>query len=71
MSKHNKAKLEKQLRNEIYAARFEKEEPKERRPKKKPLPKYANWCRIEGHPASCSCVLPSRQEVIALSSRRR
>lgn len=71
MSKHNKAKLEKVERNEVYALRFKKKDKDERHGKKRPVAKFANWCRITGHPASCSCNLPSREEVVAASSRRR
>lgn len=64
MAKRN-LKKEKALRNEIYAKAHVKEKDDE---KKKPT--YANWCRVEGHPSSCSCTLPTREEVIAATRRR-
>lgn len=54
-----RANVEKRLRNEAYAKRFEKEDDQQNKPKKKGAPKdalYANWCRIEGHPHNCKCV---------------
>ena len=53
MSKHDKAKLEKRARNEIYAKKFAKE--KETRTKKK-FGTWAHWCRTKGHPSDCNCV---------------
>jgi hypothetical protein len=63
-------KKEKRERNEIYAKRFEKEKPIKVRGTKREDSKYANWCRTEGHPPSCSHNLPSRDEVIAASRKR-
>jgi hypothetical protein len=64
MSKHDKAKIEKAERNEINAKRFQS------RSKKSRMGQYKNWCRMPGHPASCSCTLPSREEVIQAGRRR-
>jgi len=66
MAKRN-LKKEKAARNEIFAKLHKKERDEE----KKKVPTYANWCRVLGHPASCSCTLPSREEVIAASRSRR
>jgi len=66
MAKRN-LKKEKALRNEIYAKAHKKERDEE----KKRTPTYANWCRVPGHPSSCSCNLPSREEIIAASRARR
>jgi hypothetical protein len=53
MAKINQA-AEKRLKNEEYAKKFEKKkEPQVRGKKEKPKPKFANWCRAKGHPASC------------------
>jgi len=65
MAKRN-LKKEKAERNEIFAKAHKKERDEE---KKKPL--FANWCRIKGHVPSCSCVYPSREEVIEASRGRR
>lgn len=64
MSKHNKAKLEKDERNKLDALRFKKDRKKKIRHRR-----ADNWCRIAGHPYSCNCVYPSREEVIAASRR--
>jgi hypothetical protein len=54
MAKINLA-AEKRLKNEEYAKKYEKKEEQPRGKKKeKPKPKYANWCRAKGHPASCT-----------------
>lgn len=74
MSKHNKAQLEKRERNEIYSLRFKKVNPKNDTTSKRTKSKggrFSNWCRVDGHPASCSCLLPSREEVVSLSYKRR
>jgi len=55
MSKHNKTKIEKVLRNEVNVLRFKpKTDPKDSKPEKK-IGKFANWCRLQGHPATCGC----------------
>jgi hypothetical protein len=66
MAKRN-LKKEKALRNEVFA----KLHKKEREEEKKRIPTYANWCRVPGHPSSCSCILPSKDEVVAVSRVRR
>ncbi len=56
---------EKQERNKLYAKRFEKsyeekQEAKKNERKDKAFGgKYGRWCRIKGHPISCSCVYPT------------
>jgi hypothetical protein len=52
MAKINLRK-EKREKNEEYAKRFEKKREPVRK-QDKPKPKFANWCRGKGHPASCS-----------------
>lgn len=64
MSKHNRSKLEKAERNKVYADKFKKD-----REKKKPQRRADNWCMVKGHPLSCNCIYPSREEAIALSRR--
>lgn len=58
------AAQEKRDRNKIYAEKFKKDKKR-----KRPVAQYLNWCRTEGHPATCSCAYPSREEVIAASRR--
>ncbi len=60
------AALEKRTRNEEDA---DKHKGKAKRDKERG--RTANWCRIAGHPLTCSCNLPSRDEIIEASRARR
>lgn len=51
-----------------YTEDYYSEEDEEvvEKPKKQEGGKYANWCRIQGHPASCNCVYPDPSEIIPM-----
>lgn len=70
VSKHNKAKLEKDERNKIYALQFKKKKEPQSKTKKVVGGLWANWCRTKGHPKECNCAYPSRDEVVAASRHR-
>lgn len=53
-----------ELNDELYDDPDEDEV--EEKPKKQEGGKYANWCRVEGHPADCSCTLPNPSEIIPM-----
>lgn len=64
MAKRN-LKVEKRLRNEVFAKLHQKDK------KEKKRSPWLNWCRTAGHPASCSCNLPSKEEVIRASVKKK
>lgn len=58
MPKKINQKLEKRARNELYADRYKKEDGEDVKTPKKKTPstaKFANWCRVLGHPSDCQC----------------
>jgi hypothetical protein len=57
-------KAEKRARNELYAEKYRKT-----RDRRKRHGTFKNWCRVKGHPATCSCNLFSREELITLGRR--
>ncbi len=65
-------KAEKNERNKVYALKFKKDKKKvteEQQARKKRGGTYGQWCRTEGHPPTCNCAYPSRDEVVAASRR--